>query len=567
MPSSTPAAVPDMVTLALENARLRAEIQALRSGQADRFQFIADSLPSMVGYWDSDLRNRFCNAAYAVWFGIEPAAIHGRHLREIIGEERYGLNLPYIKGALRGEYQQFERQIPSPDGSVVRHSLAQYIPHVEGGQVLGFVAQVTDISAIKKAEQALADLNRQLEARVEERTAALSVAKEAAEAANRAKSAFLANMSHELRTPLNAIIGMTAMARRRAIDPKQSEQLGTVETASMHLLEVIDDILDISRIEGDRFTLASAEFNLFEMIESLIQRVGDEARDKGLGLELELPREVGNLDLVGDYPHLRQILLNLLANAIKFTPHGQVTFAVTASAQTDADVLLRFVVRDTGIGIDAEAQKNLFVPFVQADASMTRQYGGTGLGLAISRKLARLMGGDMGLESEPGVGSTFWCTVCLHKAPPRLAMPRSTGESADQRLRRDFAGAEILVVEDEPANQEVVRAILGDAGLVIDIAADGAVAVDKVRSRHYDLILMDMRMPVMDGLEASRQIRLSAPCAKVPILALTANAFAEDRASCLDAGMDDVLTKPIRPEVLSGAVLKWLQEGRRAASD
>jgi CheY-like chemotaxis protein/nitrogen-specific signal transduction histidine kinase len=393
--------------------------------------------------------------------------------------------------------------------------------------------------------------------------AALEKARDQAEAASRAKSTFLANMSHELRTPMNAIMGMTSLALRHAEDPKLQDQLQKIDSASKHLLHVINDILDISKIEAERLTLEHADFRLGEVLENLMSLVGHKASEKGLKLNIDLPAGLPARMFNGDPLRLGQILLNLAGNALKFTPGGSITLRARIVVDNADDLLLRWEVQDTGIGISTEDQQRLFTAFEQADGSMTRRYGGTGLGLAISKRLAQMMGGEIGVESEPGRGSTFWFTVRLRKAASAATVPPpSPGASRrapDERLLDAHAGARILLAEDEPVNQEVSRGLLEDAGLSVDLAADGSEAVALASRNRYDLILMDMQMPNLNGVDATQAIRRDSLNTATPILAMTANAFEEDRQTCLAAGMNDFVAKPVEPDHLYEALLRWLE--------
>jgi CheY-like chemotaxis protein len=374
-------------------------------------------------------------------------------------------------------------------------------------------------------------------------------------------------MSHELRTPMNAIMGMTDLVLRRSTDPIQVDQLTKVKLASQHLLAVINDILDLSKIEADRLSLENVRFKLGTVLENLMSLIGSKVTDKGLKLHVDLTTEEASLVLLGDSLRLGQILLNYTGNAIKFTERGDITLrvrrvAADVDADSDADyVTLRFEVEDTGIGISAEDQKRLFTAFEQADGSMTRKYGGTGLGLAISKRLVNLMGGETGVISQPGVGSTFWFIVRLGIAGDAvLPAPTFATEQAEARLMAEYAGARILLAEDEPVNREVSLGLLEDIGFKVDLAEDGAIALSLAQQHRYALILMDMQMPNLNGVDATRAIRRDSLNTETPILAMTANAFDEDRQVCIDAGMNDHIAKPVDHEVLFETLLKWLDQ-------
>ena len=433
-----------------------------------------------------------------------------------------------------------------------------------------FAELLANVAERKQAEAELERYRQHLEEIVAQRTAQLVEAKVSAEAASRAKSAFLANMSHELRTPMNGVMGMIGMARRRMADPKGLDHLDKARLSAERLLGVLNDVLDLSKIEADRLVLENLPLRLGQTVENVAGVLRHQATAKGLTLSVDVPADLASLPLAGDPLRLGQILFNLVGNAIKFTEHGAVTVRLRQLRDAPEAVHVRFDIRDSGIGIDAPVLSRLFQSFEQADNSMTRRYGGTGLGLAICKRLVQLMEGDIGVDSAPGEGSTFWFVVPLRKRAPDavLAEPDVPSLSAGQCLKRDFSGARILLAEDEPITQEIARALLEDVGLVLDLAQDGQQALDLARQNPYDLILMDMQMPVMNGVDATRAIRADARNRDTPILAMTANAFDEDRRVCLEAGMNDHIVKPVDPDRLYEALLRWLQQaglGRRSA--
>jgi signal transduction histidine kinase/CheY-like chemotaxis protein len=411
---------------------------------------------------------------------------------------------------------------------------------------------------LNSSNSALTIFADKLEQKVMARTSELKVALVRAEAGSKARSEFLANMSHEIRTPLNAITGMVYILRRSSITEEQANKLDKIENASNHLLAIINDVLDLSKIESGKFSLASDRFNVSEAIENVSNMISTRAKIKNLAYAVEtddLP-EI----LVGDDTRLKQALLNYLTNAVKFTEQGSITLRAHVIEDTADSVLLRFEVSDTGSGIANETLPRLFASFEQADNSISRKYGGTGLGLAITKKIARLMDGDVGVESELGKGSTFWLTVRLGKCETSTeAISTYSAAEAEETLKRIYAGTRILLVEDEPINREVALSLLEDVGLVVDIAEDGEEAVRLASDEDYTLILMDMQMPKMDGITATRKIRLQANKSRIPILAITANAYAEDKSRCFEAGMDDFITKPLSPDILYETLLNWLQ--------
>ncbi len=378
-----------------------------------------------------------------------------------------------------------------------------------------------------------------------------------AEQANRSKTAFLANMSHEIRTPMNAIIGLTHLMRRAHPSPQQAERLDKIDVAGQHLLAIINDILDVSKIEAGQVQLESVDFNPSAVVDNVQSLIAEQARLKGLRVTVDT--SAMPTWLRGDPTRLRQALLNYAGNATKFTDHGSIAIrAVPLEDRGDA-LLVRFEVEDTGIGIAEAKQARLFGDFEQADASTTRRYGGTGLGLAITRRLASLMGGEAGVSSRPGEGSTFWFTARLARG--RGVVPTAADAAtadAESTLRQRFAGTSILLVEDNEINREVALELLHGVGLAVDTAANGQEAIEHARRTPYALILMDMQMPVLDGLAATRAIRGLPGWSARPILALTANAFADDRQQCRQAGMDDLIVKPVDPKNLYRTLAQWL---------
>ena len=665
--------------------RTQALQQAMRArAEGEHFlRSIADNIPDMVGYWDAQKVLRFANRPYRDWFspGQDPL---GRSRCEIFPDTADDIGQTAFDAALAGQAQRFEYVLTNAVGEV-RYAWVHYIPDRQGEQVAGVFVLVSDISEVKQAELRLQALNEQLVA-----------ARDRAEAANRAKSAFLANISHEIRTPMNAIIGLTHLMQRDAGSGAAAERLGKVSDAAHHLLDVINDVLDLSKIESGKLRLEQTDFPIDAVLSRACALVAERARAKGL--ELVLTSEGVPPLLRGDPTRVSQALLNLMSNAVKFTDHGSVVLRCELMG-ADADALrLRFSVRDTGVGVPADKVDGLFNAFEQADTSTTRRFGGTGLGLAITRRLALLMGGDVGVHTVQGMGSCFWftanferatqpapsdsarlpgrralvaddlpearatlsdllrrmgmqvdsvsggeealqtallaeqrrrpyelllldasmpgtnglaalrqlharlgddgtppCVLIIDDDQPNLPMPdlgqlamvtlakpvtlsalsacidrldrqpwhrpvhdRAEAQPHERALQQRAGGQKVLLAEDNPVNQEVASELLQAVGMQVDVAADGLEAVDLATRNDYDLVLMDMQMPVMDGLAATRALRAMPQHARTPILAMTANAFGDDRRACLDAGMDDHIAKPVDPELLYAMLVRWL---------
>ncbi len=520
-----------------EDITERRKMEALLRETENRFRVAADAAPVLIWIAGTD---KLCTWFNQVWLDFT-----GRAMEQELGNGwADGVHPDDFQACLATYVKAFDARQPFEMDYRLRRFDGEYCWILDSGKprydgianFLGYIGSCIDITERKR----IAD--------------ELEITRSAAVAANRAKSVFLANMSHEIRTPMNAILGLTHLLQREITEPTQAQRLSQVSVSAKHLLGIINDILDLSKIEADRLSLEDIEFNLYAIIDYVCSIMVEPAQAKYLLLIKEVDPHLISLPLLGDPLRIRQILINYLANAIKFTKQGGITLCALLVDERDETVELRFEVRDTGIGIDQEHQARIFDAFEQAQGSTTREFGGTGLGLSIARKLARMMGGDTGVVSTPGQGSTFWFTARLKRG---IALPLETLAEGGTRIR---SGAHILLVEDNEINQEVARGLLESVGLVVEVANHGGEALEKMRASAYDLILMDMQMPVMDGLEATRKIREMDTGKSIPILAMTANAFLEDRERCIASGMDGHVSKPVDANYLYATLARWLPE-------
>jgi PAS domain S-box-containing protein len=527
---------------------------------------IYKELPVGLCYVDTELRFVAVND----WL----ADINGKSAEEHLGRTLHELIPDVAKGVEPLFRQVIETGEPIIGGLVVAETPAEpgikrtfqhsFYPVRSGDEeIVGISCIVQDFTQRERAEAEMRRSHDDL-MKLTEKT---DQARRAAEAANQAKSEFLASMSHEIRTPMNGVLGMAGVLLDTDLTHEQRDYVDTIRHSGESLLTIINDILDFSKLEAGKLELEILEFALGDVTRSVVELMSPQARSKGLQVSTSMAPGTPDC-LKGDPGRLRQILLNLLGNAIKFTDHGSVSVQVAPEDRSGDTVVLRFEVADTGAGIPEDAQARLFTQFTQVDASIERKHGGTGLGLAICRQLCALMGGEIGVDSGPGQGSRFWFTVSFGVGRGRKAEDR-----ADQRrakldaVRSGLQGLRILLAEDNHVNQKVVMAMLRGAGHTVDVAGNGIEAVDAVNTRPYDVVLMDIQMPEMDGIKATRRIReLDGKQARIPIIALTANAVKGDREHYLKAAMDDYVSKPIDPIKLYQAIARQCGGGAESAA-
>jgi PAS domain S-box-containing protein len=517
-------------------AQRRAE-RALRENEL-RYRTLVNNQGEGVGTVDPQERFVLVNPAAERTFGVPAGGLAGRGLKEFVTSEQWALIRQQTARRSRAESSCYEVEITRPDGER-RDLLITATPQFDDqGRFTGTFGVFRDITDRKQAERALKD------------------AKQQAELASRAKSEFLANMSHEIRTPMNGILGMATLALEAESPREQRECIEQVRCSAEHLLAILNEILDLSKVEAGRLELECIPFSLSRCLTETITTLALAARQKGLELVCQpapgLPEA-----LLGDPFRLRQVLLNLIGNAVKFTAAGRVSVRIQPVELCGERIHLQFSVSDTGIGIPPDRQQYVFEPFCQADGSTTRRYGGSGLGLSISAKLVSLMGGRIWVDSAPGQGSTFHFTACFQPAP-ESEEPLPLPAPEDVELGRFLPPLRILLVEDNPVNQKLAARMLEKRGHQVTVAGNGREAVTLTQAGAFDLVLMDIHMPEMDGLEASAAIRAleRATGEHVAIVAMTALAMAGDREKCLQAGMDGYLAKPIRPAELFAALQK-----------
>jgi PAS domain S-box-containing protein len=548
--------------------RKRAERVSIEN---ERFlKTIANALPGVVGYWTRDLICTFANPGYYEWFGRNPEEMVGIHMESFMAPELFLVNKPYVDSVLNGESQRFERRLERANGTI-GYAWVHYIPDVDNGNVKGFFVLVSDITELKIAQLKLESLNEVLAERTRQ-----------AEAANDAKSEFLANMSHEIRTPMNAILGLSHLVLGTNLTEKQFEYATRIQSSSQHLLGILNDLLDVAKIEAGKINVDNALFDLRELLDQVSNLVIERASAKGLSFQIHVSSNVPR-SLLGDSLRLRQVLINLAFNAVKFTECGSVTIRLNLQETCAHSSIVQFVVQDTGVGIKRTTQEKLFQPFYQADSSTTRRFGGTGLGLAISKQLVQLMGGTISVESEEGRGSRFTIVIpfgigserieCVSETAVRvsgleleddgLTLPSEPMITARSDINTTTKKPRILLVEDNETNRLVAGDMLELDGYEVEYACNGLDAVRAVLrpEASFDLILMDVQMPVMDGIEATRQIRKER--GDVPIIAMTAHAMLVERTRCLDAGMSDHLSKPFEPDTLREVILRWLNRAMK----
>ena len=548
-----------------EKRRVKGTLEELRASQ-DRFRQLAELFPETIFEADLSARITYANEHGLHKFAATQADLDkGLNIAALVAPEDRSMALRRLGERLANVSSGYSEFRAMRVNGEVFDALVYSSTILQHGRVVGIRGFILDISERKQTERELLRSNQLLE----HATSGATEMAVKAEQANAAKSEFLANMSHEIRTPMNGVIGMISLLLDSELNKEQRRFAETVRTSAEALLALLNDILDFSKIEAGKLTLDRLAFEPRPLIEDVAASMAARAEEKNLELSCALTLDVPAL-VRGDPGRLRQVLVNLVSNAIKFTSKGEVAVRVSLARETEQDVVLRFSVRDTGIGIPVDKLGVLFQKFTQVDATTTRKYGGSGLGLAISKQLAELMGGEIGVRSEQGKGSEFWFTSRLEKQRPDESIGAAEScERADQAGARDglrdprWKGFRILLAEDNVTNQQVALGMLGKLGIRADVVSSGREAVAALRTIPYDLVLMDVQMPEMDGFEATRVIRSAEGETlnrAIPIIAITAHAMLGDREECLKAGMDDYIAKPVKPASLAALLRNWLDK-------
>ncbi len=541
-----------IVTLRDISERKKTEL-ALRQSE-ERLHEIIDAMP--VSIYVKNARSEFIlmNRACEIQIGIAFKALQGNTGERYFSPEQLQFSLSNDQKTFADhriiEFEENVWNFALEESRFVR-TFKKPI-YDSAGEASYLIGASIDITENRRAERALIELNEHLEERVALRTQELDSAKQVAEEASAAKGKFLANMSHEIRTPMNGVIGMAYLALKTQLTPKQRDYLEKIHAAGEHLLGIIDDVLDFSKIEAGKLEIESVNFTIDKIIQNLHNLVAAKAESKGLYLHYHIAPEVPRF-LCGDPLRVAQILINFTNNAIKFSQNGTIHIRLSLLSLEPEQCRIRIEVQDCGIGISSDSIAKLFQSFQQADTSTTRQYGGTGLGLVICKQLVELMGGEIGVDSVLGSGSTFW-----------FALPLGLPEQADgdeQQIAittESLDGIHILLVEDNAFNQQIATELLENQGAMVCLANNGKEALDLLRKTSFDCVLMDVQMPILDGYSATQQIRQDPRFPTLPVIAMTANASNEDRLLCMQAGMNDFITKPIHPQIMYTTIHKWV---------
>ncbi len=527
----------------------------------DVLQVTLDSVPARISYWDRDGLNRFANQAFLGGFGVAQEAITGRHVREVFGEQWFARLEGAIADGLVGKSNEFDALLTDGDGQS-RHRNLRFVPDQHDDRVRGLVISITDVMANQQTEAEPSTSSARLRLQIDDERQR----REASDQANKAKSEFLASMSHEIRTPMNAILGLSHLALQQRLDDKPRSYIQKVHQAAVNLLGILNDILDFSRVEAGRMDLAHEPFALAEVLDRVMDTAGVRAQAKQLRFTLTVEPEVPK-ELIGDAMRLGQVLLNLCDNAIKFTERGQVLVQVETMQHMGKQVELLFSVADTGSGIASDLQRRVFRQFEQVDSSAVRGLGGSGLGLSICRHLVDLMGGHLGVESQPGVGSTFHFNAAFEAVPSAVAgdagLARSQAPPTAARLPEALHGACVLLAEDNEVNQLVACEVLRGAGIEVLVAENGRQVLETLNARPtIDLVLMDCYMPLMDGFAATRAIRSQPRFHQLPVVAMTANVLTDDLLKCRGVGMNDHIGKPFLVDDLFEVLTRWIRPRR-----